>query len=228
VVGRAIACGFAPPTGYLDHDALAGREHERGERCGEALPRGRRPVYFPPMRTLQERLADVPQVGSVVWLAVRPEHDGAMAPAESAILIAARGIDGDVAARGRSGGRRQVTLVQAEHLPVIGALTGRDVTPSMLRRNVVVRGINLLSLVGLSFAIGDEVVLVGTGTCAPCAKMDEIVGAGAFQAMRGHGGITARVERGGTVRIGDAVRAVAVDPERRRDQVRAASARERS
>jgi MOSC domain-containing protein YiiM len=50
------------------------------------------------------------------------------------------------------------------------------------------------------------VVLVATGPCAPCGKMDEAIAAGGFQALRGHGGITARVERGGVIRLGDEVR----------------------
>ena len=67
----------------------------------------------------------------------------------------------------------------------------------------------MLTLVKLRFAIGDEVILVGTGACAPCSKMEELIGVGAFQAMRGHGGITASIERGGTIRVGDVVRVLA-------------------
>ena len=97
--------------------------------------------------------------------------------------------------------------MQAEHLSVLASLAGvAEVTPQMVRRNLLVSGINLVALVRLRFAIGEEVVLVGTGACAPCSKMDETIGAGAFQAMRGHGGITASVERGGAIRVGDTVR----------------------
>lgn len=163
------------------------------------------------MPSLRERLLDVPQRGVVTWLGVRPEHGVALAELALARAIAGLGIEGDVtAARGRAGGKRQVTLVQAEHLPVIAAFTGLpELRPAQVRRNVAVAGINLLALVKLRFAIGDEVILLGTGACAPCSRMDELIGAGAFQAMRGHGGITAAVERGGTIRIGDTVRVLA-------------------
>jgi MOSC domain-containing protein YiiM len=65
--------------------------------------------------------------------------------------------------------------------------------------------VNLVSLKGLAFRIGEEVLLVATGPCEPCSKMDRALGEGGFHAMRGHGGITARVLRGGVVRIGDPV-----------------------
>jgi len=161
------------------------------------------------LRPLRERLADVPHVGRVEWIGVRPEHDAELAVLTRATLVAGHGVTGDVAARGRAGGKRQVTLVQHEHLAALASLTGAaEVTPAMLRRNLVVRGVNLLALVGLRFAVGDEVILVGTGACAPCAKMDETIGPGAFQAMRGHGGITASVERGGVIVVGAEVRAL--------------------
>ena len=102
-------------------------------------------------------------------------------------------------------GRRQVTLIQAEHLPVIAALSGLDtVAPEQLRRNLLVSGISLLALKDRRFRIG-EVVLEGTGECHPCSRMEETLGPGGYNAVRGHGGLTARVIGGGTLRVGDMV-----------------------
>lgn len=157
-------------------------------------------------RPLTERIKDVPQKGRVTWIGVRPAHEVAMVPSERIEVIEAKGLVGDRASKGRIGGKRQVTLIQAEHLPVIAKLTGHEeVLPAFLRRNLVIEGINLIALKTLKFRIGERVILEGTGPCEPCSKMDAALGEGGFQAMRGHGGITTRVLAGGFIHVGDVV-----------------------
>jgi MOSC domain-containing protein YiiM len=166
------------------------------------------------MISLRERLLIVPQIGQVTWIGVRPEHGAELTELSEVVAIAGRGLAGDIAARGKLGGNRQVSLVQEEHLAVLAGLTGaHEVRPQQLRRNLAIAGINLIALSKLRFAIGEEVVLVGSGACSPCQLMDETLGPGGFQAARGHGGITARVERGGTLRVGDSVRVLPAETE---------------
>jgi MOSC domain-containing protein YiiM len=102
-------------------------------------------------------------------------------------------------------GPRQVTLMQAEHLIVLALLTGKEsINPALVRRNIVVSGINLSSLKGKSFSVG-EAVFEYTGECHPCTRMEENLGLGGYNAMRGHGGITAKIVSGGRIKIGDSV-----------------------
>ena len=106
---------------------------------------------------------------------------------------------------GRSGNPRQVTLIQQEHLHVVAScLNLESISPSLLRRNIVVSGINLLALKDKIFRIGNA-TLEFSGLCHPCSKMERQLGAGGYNAMRGHGGITARVCEAGLVRLNDKV-----------------------
>ncbi|MCW5579935.1 MAG: MOSC domain-containing protein [Luteimonas sp.] len=139
----------------------------------------------------------------VRWIGLRPARDVPMREVDSVVATVGGGLAGDRYAGGS--GKRGVTLIQAEHLPVIASLSGHAaIAPAILRRNVVVSGVPLVALKGNRFRIGD-VLLEGTDTCDPCSRMEDALGTGGYNAMRGMGGLCARVLEGGTLRIGDAV-----------------------
>lgn len=164
-------------------------------------------------RTLRELIAHVPQRGRVRWIGVRPSRESEMVELESVDAVGGKGLVGD-RYRGRGPrGKRQVSLIQAEHLPVIAGLMQRDVIPpALLRRNLVVEGINLVALKRLRFRIG-SVVLEGSGPCAPRSKMDQRLGDGGYAALQGMGGIIARVVEPGAIHLGDEVEALGWPPE---------------
>lgn len=150
------------------------------------------------------RLIEMPaRPGVVVWIGARPARRAAMQAEPTAVLEAGRGLLGD--RYGDAGGARQLTLIEAESLATIASHLGRSlVAPEEVRRNLVVRGINLLALKGRRFRVGAALLEV-SGECHPCSRMEEILGEGGYNAMRGLGGITARVIEGATIRLGDAV-----------------------
>ncbi len=142
--------------------------------------------------------------GEVAWIGIRPARKTPVTSVPAVEAVAGRGLAGDHY-KGNPAGNRHVTLIQAEHLAAVAAFLGRaNLDPGLVRRNIVVRGLNLLALKDRPFYVGD-VLLEMTGACHPCSQMEDILGEGGYNAMRGHGGITARILRGGTVRVGDPV-----------------------
>ncbi len=155
------------------------------------------------MSELSELIASWAQSGSIYWIGLRPERRVKMFVVDEA-NISISGLDGD---RSRAG-KRAVTLIQQEHLAAIGSFLGqRPVTPEVLRRNLVVSGINLAALKGREVQVG-EAILRLTVICAPCSRMEEALGKGGYSAVRGHGGWCAEVVRPGRVRLGDAVQPI--------------------
>lgn len=153
---------------------------------------------------IHEMMGRLPREGRLEWIGLRLERYAPIRIVSEVDARAGQGLEGDRYRSSRAG-KRQVTLMQAEHLAVIGAFLGQEpVAPEILRRNLVVSGLNLLALKGMRFRIG-EAVLEGTGPCPPCSRMEEALGAGGYNAMRGHGGLTARVIESGRMRVGDAV-----------------------
>jgi MOSC domain-containing protein YiiM len=146
--------------------------------------------------------------GVVEWIGLRPNRRGVIDVEPSALLVAGRGIKGDHYRTDRNGAR-QVTLIAVEDISAIASFLGRaDISADLLRRNFVTRGINLPALKGRKFRMG-EAVLEWSGDCAPCSRMEDALGTGGYNAVRGRGGITARILEGGTVRVGDRIAAIA-------------------
>lgn len=157
----------------------------------------------PPESALHALMTQFPRAGTVDWIGLRPARDVPVEIVDSAVAVTGVGLTGDRYTGGS--GKRGVTLIQAEHLPAIAALSGHArVDPAVLRRNLVVSGIPVIALKGRRFRVGTA-LLEGTSPCDPCSKMEETLGPGGYNAMRAMGGLCARVIEGGVVRLGDAV-----------------------
>lgn len=152
---------------------------------------------------MKELFEILPQVGAVEWIGLREEKRGKISSSFNCVVTVEHGLKGDHY-QGKSR-KRQVTLIQAEHIAVVASILKKEVDPIFLRRNLVISGINLLALKEKKFRIGDDVILEFTGLCHPCSRMETNLGSGGYNAMRGHGGITASVIQGGAIKRGDKV-----------------------
>ena len=161
------------------------------------------------MKTLPDLFGEFPQPGRVEWISVRPQDGGRPVVLTEVRAIADVGLQGDHYGGGARG-KRHVTLIQQEHLAVVAKLLAlRDkspavipIDPGVVRRNIVISGLNLLALKGKRFRLG-EALLEFTDPCHPCSTMEAALGRGGYNAMRGHGGICARLLEGGLIRVGD-------------------------
>jgi MOSC domain-containing protein YiiM len=161
---------------------------------------------MPEQTPLQTLFDTLPQTGRVEWIGIRPARGETMEALDSVAVKPGKGLEGD-RFKGRETSKRQVTLIQKEHLHAIASCAQQDaIAPDVFRRNIVVSGLNLLALKDKRFRIGG-VVLEYTGLCHPCSKMETAIGPGGYNAMRGHGGITTRVVEGGDISLGDEVQA---------------------
>lgn len=158
-----------------------------------------------PNSPLQKLMNTMPQQGTVTWIGIRTKRKVPLLAVNEVEAITLKNLAGDHFS-GSATSKRQVTLIQQEHLDLIASVMKMpDLTPCMLRRNIVVKGINLHAFKDRRFWVGNA-LLEYTGECHPCSRMEETLGPGGYNAVRGHGGITARIITGGNIKVNDVVR----------------------
>jgi MOSC domain-containing protein YiiM len=129
-------------------------------------------------------------------------------------LIAGKGIEGDRYMIGRETGfyshkpeeGRQITLFEVETLEALARDAKITMLPDEHRRNVTVEGVPLNHLVGRCFWLG-ETLLEATRLSTPCRHIEEILGKAVFDPMINRSGLNCKILQGGTVRVGDVIRA---------------------
>ncbi len=140
-------------------------------------------------------------------LFVSPAGGTPMNAVAEVMAVAGRGLEGDRYATRRGYwtdvDECQVTLIQAEDLDAITAGTDVDVTEGQHRRNIVTRGIDLRSLAGWRFRVG-EAVFHYDRPRPPCRYIEGLTQPGMTRALAARrGGICARVVESGLIRVGD-------------------------
>ena len=148
--------------------------------------------------------------GFVDSIFLAPEGGARMKGVEVATALEGCGLKGDRYCAGtghwsRFGRVCEVTFIAAEDLEDIERGTGASVKNGEHRRNVVTRGISLKTLRrGEQFRVG-EVVFEYRGLRSVCRYIERLTESGMTQALKGRGGICARVIEYGTVRMGDEI-----------------------
>ena len=162
-------------------------------------------------RLFARYLEDLPS-GELSWIGLRPERRAEVVEVGSVQAIAGSGLAGDHRYENTLGSGRQVTLMSEEYVGQIAhflSLSGEAVVANaalarLLRRNLVIKGMNLEALRYQQFSIGAAIFEAGA-ICHPCLRMEELLGKGGIAAMVGHGGLCLKVVQSGKISVGDAV-----------------------
>jgi MOSC domain-containing protein YiiM len=148
--------------------------------------------------------------GRVEAIFVTPVHGELPAPVKRVRALAGRGLEGNryYWDGGDAPSGRAVTLIAAEAVEALEREDGLSLEPAATRRNVVTRGVDVNSLVGKRFRVGN-VECVGVELCEPCAHLESITKPGVIKGLVHRGGLNADILSDGEISIGDAVVAVA-------------------
>ncbi|MDK3256703.1 MOSC domain-containing protein [Blastococcus capsensis] len=159
--------------------------------------------------------------GSLLEIWTTPAAAAPMRRRPSARLLPGTGLEGDRYALG--GGtwaqypalEKQLTLIDRDDVAAVAAEVGAAFTTADTRRNLVTAGVDLASLVGRWFAVGDA-LLFGMKRCPPCTHLERLTELKLVKAMVQRGGINAAVFGGALVTEGAAVRPVSEEEAARR------------
>ncbi len=150
--------------------------------------------------------------GEVIAIHVTSGAGAPMQPLASAEAITGEGLQGDRYQTGAGfysavptdPGARELTLIAEEALTEVLAETGIDLPLHEHRRNITTRGINLPSLLGQRFRIG-EVICEGVRDCPPCNQLEDLTGKAVLAPLVHRGGPRARIVSSGTIRVGNTI-----------------------
>ena len=150
----------------------------------------------------------MPQIVSIAYTPAdverRPAARYARVAAERAVLVADRGIDGDVKG---NGGARQLNVMLAETVARLRA-EGFHADPGELGEQLVIDGLEPAELgAGVRLRLGDKAVIEVSMPRTPCERFAHIQSR-PKESGRGRIGFMARVVAGGEIAVGSAVSVV--------------------
>ncbi len=115
--------------------------------------------------------------------------------------VAGRGLRGDRFFDYKPDYKGQITFFSAEIYDELCVLLDTwDRPPSVFRRNAITRGTDLNTLIGKPFTL-QGITFEGTAECSPCYWMDQAFAPGAEAALKGRGGLRARILTDGWLRV---------------------------
>ncbi len=150
------------------------------------------------------------KTGRVARIFIGPEESGPIQEIEEVEAVAGKGLSGDRYFDDDNEPHDptlEVTLFSTEGLEAGRMESGLDIVAEEMRRNLMTEGVTLSDLLGRPFSAG-EVVFEGLKDNPPCAHLQRLAGKPLLKPMIEHGGIRARIVKGGTIRAGDEIQSL--------------------
>jgi MOSC domain-containing protein YiiM len=148
--------------------------------------------------------------GEIISIHVAPSGGAPMKSITNARVVAGRGLEGDRYFEGvgtysnNPGSGREVSLIEGEAIEALARDYGIELSPALVRRNLVTRVVALNHLVGRQFIVG-AVKLRGVRLCDPCAYLEKLSRPGTLRGLIHRGGLRAEIVTGGMIQVGDPV-----------------------
>ena len=131
----------------------------------------------------------------------KPPSENPTLDVREARMLAGRGIEGDRYLDFKDDYKGQVTFFEWEvYERMIEKFSVIGKGPEIFRRNIITEGVALNSLIGIEFEV-QGVRFLGTQESAPCHWMNEVFAEGAEEALKGHGGLRAKILCDGVLRV---------------------------
>ena len=132
----------------------------------------------------------------------QPPGEHALVERTEIQCVAGRGIEGDRFFDYKPDYKGQITFLSMEAFEAVCRKFGlTDKSPGVTRRNVITVGADLNSLIGQEFTV-QGVRFMGMEESKPCHWMNRAIAPGAEEALRGNGGLRARILSDGPLRAG--------------------------
>ena len=130
----------------------------------------------------------------------QPPGEAPMIEVDQVTCVAGKGLEGDRFFGWKEDYKGQVTFFAHEVYESLCEQFGvTGVAPSVFRRNLITKGIDLNALIGQEFEV-EGVRFFGTEESKPCHWMNQAFAEGAEAAIRGRGGLRAKILSDGVLR----------------------------
>ena len=145
-------------------------------------------------------------MGKVILIGISKNHSSSIKNVVVAEAIKGKGLIGEKHFKKDNEKRSQITLIEIENINHYNKVTGTTIPAINFLRNIITEGIQLNTLVGKEFFIG-EVKVKGHDLCRPCKYLQESLHQkNTVKELLHTGGLRCEILISGKINVGDEIK----------------------